>query len=267
MASKAKGGAVEAGANGGHVKSADRVMSVLDLLAANGSMSFSEIVDGLGVPKSSAHALLRTMQDRKYLALDPDSKEYRLGNRIWELAQAHHGIEDLRTLMKPLMDRLVERTGETVQLARLDGVEAVYLELSESPHPVKLTSRPGARLPAHTSGIGKALLASLDQEEAKRRLGDEPLEKLTEHTISDPAELLEELERIRAAGYSSDDEEFAVGLRCIAMPLLDATGRPVAAMSVSVPTPRYSRKGMADARRALTETVTEGAELLGRWRD
>ena len=267
MATKAKPTPGDGATNGGHVKSADRVMSVLDLVAANGTMSFSEIVEGLGVPKSSAHALLRTMQDRKYLSLDADSKEYRLGNRIWELAQAHHGIEDLRTLMKPLMDRLVERTGETVQLARLDGVEAVYLELSESPHPVKLTSRPGARLPAHTSAIGKSLLASLDPEEAGRRLGDEPLEKLTEHTIADPAELLEELKRIRTAGYSSDDEEFAVGLRCLAMPVHDATGRPIAAMSVSVPTPRYSRKGMADARRALAETVDQAAELLGRWRD
>jgi IclR family KDG regulon transcriptional repressor len=267
MATNASTAPGKAKDNGGHVKSADRVMSVLDLVAENGSMTFSEIVAGLGTPKSSAHALLRTMQDRKYLTLDAGSKEYRLGNRIWELAQAHHGIEDLRTLMKPLMDRLVEQTEETVQLARLDGLEAVYLELSESPHPVKLTSRPGTRLPAHTSGIGKALLASLDPEEAERRLGDQPLEKLTEHTIADPAELVEELEKIRAAGYSSDDEEFAIGLRCIAMPLLDATGRPVAAMSVSVPTPRYSRKGMADARRALAETVAEGAELLGRWRD
>jgi len=257
----------KAGAGVGHVKSADRVMSVLDLIAANGAMSFTEIVDGLGVPKSSAHALLRTMQDRKYISIDAQSKEYRLGNRIWELAQAHHGIEDLRTLMKPLMVRLMERTEETVQLARLDGVEAIYLELAESPHPVKLTSRPGARLPAHTSAIGKALLAGLEPGEVAERLGTEPLVQLTEHTISDPNELLDELGRVRKAGYSVDDEEFAVGLRCLAMPVHDAMGRPIAAMSVSVPTPRYSRKGMAEARRALSETVAEAATLLGDWRD
>lgn len=251
----------------GHVKSADRVMSVLDLIAANGSMSFSEIVEALGLPKSSGHALLRTMEDRKYLALDPDSKEYRLGNRIWELGQAHRGFEDLRTLMKPLMDRLVERTGETVQLAILDDVEAVYLELSESPHPVKLTSRPGARLPAHTSAIGKALLAALDPEEAARRLGSEPLEKLTEHTITDPEELLADLAKIREDGFSVDDEEFAVGLRCMAMPVRDGTGRVVASMSVSVPTPRYTRKGMAEAREALAETVEEARGRLGDWRE
>src|SRR5207247_10005443 len=122
----------------------------------------TEIGGRRGRPKASGHALLRTIESRGYLTLDADAKTYRLGTRIWELAQAHHGIEDLRTVMKPLMDELVERTGETVQLARLEGAEAVYLELSESPHPMKLTSRAGARLPAHASAIGKSLLASLD---------------------------------------------------------------------------------------------------------
>jgi IclR family KDG regulon transcriptional repressor len=267
MASRAETSNDNAAAATGHVKSADRVMAVLDLLAANGSMSFREIVDGLGLPKSSGHALLLTMHDRKYIALDPETKEYRLGNRIWELAQSNHGIEDLRTLMKPLMDRLVGRTEETVQLAVLDGVDAVYLGLSESPHPVKLTSKPGARLPAHTSAIGKSLLASLDPEEVERRLGTKPLEKLTEHTKADPAELIAELERVRERGYSVDDEEFAIGLRCMAMPVRDATGRVVAAMSVSVPTPRYSSEVSANARQALAETVAEAAERLGRWQD
>jgi DNA-binding IclR family transcriptional regulator len=251
----------------GRVKSADRVMSVLDLVAASGSLSFTEIVERLGLPKSSGHALLRTMESRGYLALDADARAYRLGTRIWELAQAHHGIEDLRTVMKPLMDELVERTGETVQLARLEGTEAVYLELSESPHPMKLTSRAGARLSAHASAIGKSLLASLDPEEARRRLTGAELPRLTPHTITDPEELLAELERVRRQGYSTDNEEFATGLRCIGMPVRDASGRVVGAMSVSMPTPRYSRGVAASARRALAETVAEAAERLGRWPD
>jgi IclR family KDG regulon transcriptional repressor len=248
----------------GRVKSADRVMSVLDLVAASGSLSFTAIVERLGLPKSSAHALLRTMEDRGYLTLDPEAKEYRLGSRIWELAQTQHGIEDLRTVMKPLMDELMERTGETVQLARLEGTDAVYLELSESPHPMKLTSRVGIRLPAHASAIGKSLLASLDPDEARRRLAAADLPRLTPETITDPDELLAELERVRRQGYSVDNEEFATGLRCIAMPVRDATGRAIGAISVSMPTPRYSRAAAANARHALAESVTEAAERLGR---
>jgi IclR family KDG regulon transcriptional repressor len=249
----------------GRVKSADRVMSVLDLVAASGSLSFTAIVERLGLPKSSAHALLRTMEDRDYLTLDPQAREYRLGSRIWELAQAHHGIEDLRSVIKPLMDGVMERTGETVQLARLEGTDAVYLELSESPHAMKLTSRVGARLPAHASAIGKSLLASLEPDEARRRLAAVDLPRLTPRTIADPDELLAELERVRRQGYSVDNEEFATGLRCIAMPVRDATGRAIGAMSVSMPTPRYSRAAAANARRALADAVATAAESLGRW--
>jgi DNA-binding IclR family transcriptional regulator len=247
------------------VKSADRVMAVLDLVAERGGMPFSEIAERLELPKSSAHALLRTMEARGYLALDPGAKTYRLGSRIWELAQAFHEIDDLRTLMKPLMDRVVERTGETVQLASLDGASAVYLGLSESPHPMKLTSRAGARLPAYTSAIGKALLAELDPEEARRRLEGETLVKLTEHTITSVDDLLAELENVRRQGYSVDNEEFAVGLRCVAMPVRDIEGTPVAALSVSMPTPRYSREAAANARNALADATAAAAERLGRW--
>lgn len=253
--------------NGGGVKSADRVMAVLDLVAERGSLSFGEIAARLELPKSSAHALLQTMHARGYLGFDEESKAYRLGTRIWELANAHHGIEDLRTVIKPLMDALVERTGETVQLAILEGIEAVYLEQSQSPHPMKLTSRAGVRLPAHTSAIGKALLASLDPTEAERRLDGAALVRLTDNTIGDVPRLLEELERVRRQGYSLDNEEFAIGLRCVAMPVLDAQGKAVAAISVSMPTPRYNRTVMANARKALAQTVGQATERLGRWRD
>ena len=192
-------------------------------------------------------------------------RRYRLGSRIWELAQAFHQVDDLRTLMKPLMDEVVERTGETVQLAILDGVSAVYLALSESPHPVKLTSRVGARLPAYTSAIGKTLLASLDRDEAARRLDGAELTRLTDHTIVSVPALLEELERTRERGYGLDNEEFAIGLRCIAVPIRDLDGKAIAAISVSMPTPRYSRAAAANARKALADAAQKATAVIGRW--
>jgi len=247
------------------VKSADRVMAVLDLIGDQGSLTFAEIVAGLDLPKSSAHALLRTMEERHYLRHDAPSGSYRLGSRIWDLARSRHELEDLRALVRPLMDDLVGRTGETVQLATLEDLSAVYLDLSESPHPVKLTSRAGARLPAHTSAIGKALLAELEPDELERRLDGVELERLTEHTITEPAALIAELEAVRRRGYSVDDEEFALGLRCIAMPIRDRDEAAVAAISVSMPTPRYDRSVARSAREALAETTALAGERLRRW--
>lgn len=261
----APGGAATADPVAAKVKSADRVMAVLDLIAEQGSLSFGEIAERLELPKSSAHALLHTMESRHYLRHDPGAKSYRLGSRIWELAQSHHELEDLRALIKPLMNELVGRTGETVQLATLEDLDAVYLDLSESPHPVKLTSRAGARLPAHTSAIGKALLADLDPEELARRLDGVELERLTERTITEVPELMRVLDDVRRQGFSVDNEEFAIGLRCIAMPIRDDDRHAVAALSVSMPTPRYDRAVARNARTALAETAEAAGERLRRW--
>ncbi len=250
---------------GAPVKSADRALALLDLVAERGPVGFGEIAEELELPKSSAHALLSTVEARGYLTFDRETRRYRLGTRIWQLAHSHHEIEDLRTLMKPVMDQLVKRTGETVQLAVLDGVSAVYLDVVESPHPMKLTSRAGTRLPAHMSAIGKSLLIGLDETEMRKRLGEVELVELTSHTITDLSELLAELDEARRRGYSTDNEEFAIGLRCVAMPVRDIDGKPVGAMSVSMPTPRYSRSVAADARVALADAVEEAARRLGRW--
>lgn len=247
------------------VKSADRVMAILDLLGERGSLTFAEIAAELELPRSSAHALLRTMERRHYLRHDDASSSFRLGSRIWELARSRHELEDLRALIKPLMNELVEKTGETVQLATLEDLSAVYLDVSESPHPVKLTSRPGARLPAHTSAIGKTLLAELDADELERRLDGVELERLTEHTITTKSDLIEALRTVRERGYGSDDEEFAIGLRCIATPIRDSDGQAVAAVSVSMPAPRYSREAANRARAALMETSALAGERLRRW--
>ena len=234
------------------VKSADRVLAILDLLADTGPQSFAEICDGLELPRSSAHGVLGTMERHGYVVRR--SGRYALGRRVWEVAQSWGGL-DLRALVRPAMLELVALTGETVQAAQLEGVDAHYFEVCESPHPVKLSSRPGARLPAHASGVGKTLLASLDPAEARRRLSLVELPALTSRTLTDLDELLAELARIRKRGYSTDDEEFARGLRCVAMPVRSTSGEVVAAVSVAMPEPRYSRAIATRNRAALAETV------------
>jgi DNA-binding IclR family transcriptional regulator len=261
----ASGGGAGAGAgSGGTVKSADRVLTILDLLAERDALTFSEIVAALSLPKSSVHNLLATMIDRDYVEYDAAAKTYGLGIRVWQIGRARRDVEHLRTVLKPLMDQLRERTEETVQLARLEGADAVYLEISESPHPMKLSSTPGVRLPAHASGIGKVLLAALDPADARTRLESTTLQAFTPQTLTDVEAIVRELVRVRQRGYGTDDEEFAIGCRCTAMPVRDGSGQVVAAISVSIPTPRWSREVAANARRALADTVGAAHELLAR---
>ena len=245
------------------VKSADRVLTVLDLLAARGPSTFSEIVAALGLPNSSAHNLLQTMARRGYLELDPASRTWRLGLRLWEVAQAYGGNRDVVALGRPLMETLVAITGETVQMARLDGTENVYLAIAESPHPMKLVSTVGARLAAHATGLGKVLLAGLAPDEAEARLAEVQLAAFTPHTIIDRRRLLAELARIRAAGYATDDEEYVIGCRCVAVPVRDATGAVTVALSVSIPTPRWTPEIAERARLALLDAAAQLGRQLG----
>ena len=122
---------------------------------------------------------------RGFIELDPSTRLFRLGFRLWEVAQSYAMTDDLVSLAQPLMDQLTTTTTETVQLARLEGLDNVYLAISESPHPMKLVSSVGKRLPAHATGLGKALLAGLDDDELARRLSGVTLARFTERTITD----------------------------------------------------------------------------------
>lgn len=251
------------GSEEGLVKSADRVLRIFDLIADEGPLTFSQVVAELGLPASSIHNLLKTLVRRRYLRLHPDDRRYELGTRLWEVAQRYAANDDLPRLAQPIMDSVASRTRETVQLARLDGIENVYLAIAESPEPMKLVSAVGKRLYAHATGLGKVLLAGLDERELRRRLDPVQLPRFTANTIVDHDELIAALSRIRNLGYATDDEEYVIGCRCVAMPVRDAGGTVMAAMSVSIPTPRYSEQVAALIHVALADAVGELSSRLG----
>lgn len=240
------------------VKSADRALAILEYLAEVSSASFSSVARDLALPLSSTHQLLATMSRRGFVEYVDAHKSYRLGATVWTLARGYRGAGQIAELASPLMDALVTATGETVQLAVLEGRYNVYLAVAESPHPMRLASSVGARLPAHATGLGKTLLAGLGDDEVIRRLGEGPLERFTEATITDTVTLLKELRRVRERGFGEDNGEYAVGCRCIAVPVRDGGGTVVAAMSVTVPTPRFST---SLERRIRTELPATAAAL------
>ncbi|WP_156250246.1 IclR family transcriptional regulator [Pseudactinotalea terrae] len=239
------------------VKSARRLMLVLEYLAEVGPAPFAQIVRDLDLPNSSGHQLLATMVDGGFLEHDEQARSYRLGPRLWAVAQAFRRTDDLTELAQPLMRALVDEVGETTQLSVLEGRHNVYLAVVNSPHPMRLASAVGRRLPAHATGLGKVLLSGLPDEEIAHRLDGVDLERFTEQTRTSLLEVMTDVDLIRARGYGEDNEEFVIGCKCVAMPVRDPSGQVVAAMSVTVPTPRLTDALLADIHRALSGTVVE----------
>jgi DNA-binding IclR family transcriptional regulator len=250
---------------GGSVKSAARVLTILELLTTSEApMTFAEIAAALGYPRSSLHGLLRTLQDAGWISLDARIKRYSLGIRAWEAGNAYSTAVDLAERARPFMERVRDALDETVQLAVLDdGRHNVYVAKVDGTQLLVLESRVGRRLAAHATGVGKVLLAALPSHELQQRLGHEPLERFTERTVTDRAALLGELERTRRNGYALDNEEYTKGVRCVAVPVRDHTGQVVAGMSVSVPVVRFNGDRRAKTRAALLEAAAGLSAALG----
>lgn len=221
------------------VKSAARVLEVLEALAAEGPLSLRDLAAHLQVPKSSMHALLRTMQWRGWLETDATGTLYGLGVRSLLAGSAYVDSDAVVRRTGPVLDQLAQQTGETVHLGRLEGSDVVYLAKRESSHPLRLFSSVGRRLPAHSVALGKALLAEMPDEEA---LGCLParLHAVAPRTITDRSRLVEELAQIRRVGYAIDDEESAADLRCFGVALRQPRSGTRDAISISVPVVRLT---------------------------
>jgi DNA-binding IclR family transcriptional regulator len=246
------------------VKSAHRALSILELLTREERpLSFAEIGELLGYPRSSLHGLLRTMSDRGWLEQHLATRNFTLGIRAWEAGNTYLRAVDLRDRAMPFMERVRDQLDETVQLAILDGRHNVYVAKAEGTQRLALASVVGRSLEAHATGLGKVLLAGLEPEELDRRLPEHELERHTARTITDPVRLREELRRVRERGYATDDGEYVVGVRCVAVPVYDQAGALAAAMSISIPTVRYTATKRQLGLRLLREAAGDLSSSLG----
>lgn len=250
------------------VKSTLRALLVIELLTAEErGLTFAEITERLGLPKSSMYGVLHTMVDRGHLRLHPGTRRYQLGSRLWEAGQAYGRSFDLSTIAQPHLEHARDELRETVQLAVLDGLENVYIAKVQADQRLVLASAVGMRLPSYATGLGKVLLADLTDEDLLARIGDRPLERFTEATITEVDALRAELAEVRTAGYARDEGEYTRGVFCIAAPVRDHSGRVAAAMSVSVPQVRVSPAKEQQVIEALTRHADALARSLGHRRD
>ena len=244
----------------GGVKSARRVLDVLEFLArTQDGATFAEISVSLGLPKSSLHGLLWTLQQRGWITLDEKTRGYRTGIRAWEAGQGFLHSVDLIQAAGPHLHAARHELDETIQLAVLDGTEVVYVAKVEADHPLRLVSKVGVRLPAHATGLGKVLLAALPQDELTKRFKNVKFRQFTDHTVSDLRSLKLELLKIQRAGYGEDDGEYTEGVFCVAAPVWNHSGNVVAAMSCSVPKSRIAATG--EVERMRTSICAHSMEL------
>jgi DNA-binding IclR family transcriptional regulator len=242
-------------------KSAGRALDILEILARERhGLTFTEVAILLKYPKSSLHELLGLLTERSFVDLDPATRRYSLGVRVWEVGQAYVRHRQIVDVALEQMEKIVASLNETVQLAILDRTDNVYLAKVDCTHPLRLQTDVGKRFPAYATALGKVLLSQLPHDEAARRLRALQLHALTRRTIVDVDELLRQLGRTRSQGFGVDWEEGMDGLRCVAVPIRDHDGT-VAALSVSVPVFRASNDQMISAIRLLADaslTISRG---------
>ena len=222
-------------------KSLDRALTVLLEIAGRGArgMTLSECAAVLGYSKATTHRILQTLTRREFLRLDEERGTFTLGVMNLRLGIEFLESIDLRREALPMLRALAESTGETVHLGRLSGTDVVYIEKVESSHAVRMYSRVGDTMPAYSTGVGKAILAFLEDSELERHLPPR-LERRAANTITDRGALRDELKRTRERGYSFDDIENEEGIRCAGAPVFDHTGRVQAGISIAGPASRMT---------------------------
>lgn len=245
------------------VKSAQRVMQIIDALTYTGPLTFAQLSTELGLPRSSLHGLLSTMVAGGFLVYEEGTRRYHLGIRIWEAGQAYTRNLDLVQAAMPLLREIVDELNETAQLAVLDGTDNVYLAKVESNQKLVLVSHVGSRLPAYTTGLGKALLAGLTDDEVREIFKGTQMSAYTDRTITDLDTLIGVLGTIRRRGYATDEGEYTSGVFCVAAPVRDAVGKTIAAISVSVPTVRVNATTRRSMIRAVGNATSRLSTVLG----
>ncbi|OEV29416.1 IclR family transcriptional regulator [Streptomyces nanshensis] len=246
------------------VPAVTRALDVLELfLDCEGTLSAPEITRKLKLPRTTVHELVTTLTARSYLEQPPDQPgRYRLGVRGYQLGSRYAEQLDLSAEGQRVARSVADTCGETVHVAILEGADVIYIAKVDSTHAVRMVSAAGRRLPAHCTSVGKMLLASLPEEELEAALaGSGPLAAMTPASITSPEELRKALAEVRERGTAVEQQESNPDVSCVAAPVRDAGGNVVAALSISVPTVRWSEERRAE----LEGLAVKGAdELSGR---
>ena len=245
------------------VPAAAKTLQILEALAVfEKPVTLQELTEYTGLPKSSVFVILATLETLRYIERDAGNT-FRFGPKAVQIGAAATQTTNLSQYFHQAARKIVEECGETVQLAILDQTEVIYIGREDGTRQVQLVSNIGRRLPAHATGLGKALLAALPEASLDSLYARRQLSALTAHTISSVNQLRVELNLVRERGYAHDNQESAEGLQCLAAPIFDHTGQAVAAISVSFLTARASPEHFLCILGSVQNAAREISERMG----
>lgn len=245
------------------VQSVEKALLIIELLMRHGeAMPAREIALRIGINRTTVHRLLNSLMRRGWVEKEPEGAGYRISLRYLVLSSLAYQQRDVLTSMRPTLVRLSELSRETVHVGVLDGFHIVHVDKVDSPERVGVSSTIGTRALAHLTSLGKAILAVSPVETVEAYVAHAK-PHLERDTRLDTAWLLDDLERTRQRGYSVDDEEDSLGVRCIGSAIVAGDGEPIFAISITGPAGRFTMDRAHACAPALMEATTAVSQELG----
>jgi IclR family acetate operon transcriptional repressor len=249
------------------IQAIDRAIAILNCFSAlSPELHVREVAAMTGLHKATAHRILMAMQHHSMVEQDATTGRYHLGLQLVRLGEHAVGRLDVSVIARPVLVDLAARTGERSYLAVLDGDQIVILDRVDGTNSVSVPSLPGRLFAAHTTSLGKAMLAALDDGAVRSVMGQRPLVKMTPRTHGTVAALIEDLQRGRKRGFVVSEEELSIGLNSVAAAILDRSGAPVAAINVSGSSSRLRGARLAALGAEVKKAAARISERLGHGR-
>lgn len=243
-----------------------KALDILDIVVAFGrAVRFSEVLEISPYPKATLHRILQTLTNQGMLAYDEDRHIYVPGMRLVRIARHAWNQSSLAPLAVPFIESLANDVGETVHLAQMENGRVVFIEKRTPERGFQTMAQPGRRSPAHCTGVGKVMLAFMDDPRRTAALDRQAYESFTPSTHTGPETLLPELERIRTGGVAFDREEHEQGIISIAAPIFGGANRVIGALSVVTSTFRMSLDDLEKFRPALLRTAAQIGSEAAVW--
>ncbi|HYA89906.1 MAG TPA: IclR family transcriptional regulator [Thermodesulfobacteriota bacterium] len=242
------------------VKKAFKILSAVS--DSSNGLGISDLSKQLKIGKSTVHGITSALEELGVLVRDPLYKRYTVGYSLMELCRSAYSKIELKDLARKPMEKLMEKVGETVFLGVLNGDHITIVDVVESRNEMKIISPPGTRLPLFAGAAGRVLLSQIEEEKAKGIVQKKGLVRYTSKTVIDHRQFLREIEKAREQGYAVDDEEYILGVRAVAAPLLFASSPPAALWVVGFTSTMDDHK-MKAVIREIRETVQDVKGFLG----
>ncbi|MDH4415055.1 MAG: DNA-binding transcriptional regulator KdgR [Rhizobium sp.] len=243
-----------------------KVFAVIEALVEDKRMGLADLAQRAMTSKTTAHRLLQTMVELGYVEQDPETEKYGLTLKLFSLgARSLTEQTELLRVADQAMGKLSRATGESINLGILDDRDqrVVYIHKYDSAYNLSMKSTLGLRNPLHSTSLGKALLAWRDDEEIRERLSKTELTKRAPRTITDLETLIDVLHATRRQGFAEEVEESEAGVRCMAIPIFNYMGKPVAAMSISFPLFRFDEARRSEYAKLLKDASATASSALG----